>query len=266
MECSLGRRAKAKAMADALLTIEGLTKRFGGVIASDNVGLDVRQGELHAIIGPNGAGKTTLIGQLCGEIVPNAGRIHFDGRDITALPVHDRSLLGLARSFQITSLFPHFTALENVALAAQAHAGHSFRFWRPARTESELREPARVALERVGLAHRANTMLASMSHGEHRQLELAIALASKPSMLLLDEPMAGLGPDESARMVKTLRELKRELTILLIEHDMEAVFALADRITVLVYGRVIASGSPADIRANAEVRQAYLREQEIAHG
>jgi len=253
-------------MAESLLMVEGLTKRFGGVIASDNVGLDVRNGELHAIIGPNGAGKTTLIGQLCGEIVPNAGRIHFDGRDITALPVHDRSLLGLARSFQITSLFPHFTALENVALAVQAHAGHSFRFWRPARTESELREPARMALDRVGLTHRANTMLSSMSHGEHRQLELAIALASKPTMLLLDEPMAGLGPDESARMVKTLRELKRELTILLIEHDMEAVFALADRITVLVYGRVIASGSPADIRANAEVRQAYLGEQEVAHG
>jgi branched-chain amino acid transport system ATP-binding protein len=233
-------------MADALLTIEGLTKRFGGVIASDNVGLDVRKGELHAII------------------VPNAGRIHFDGRDITALPVHDRSLLGLARSFQITSLFPHFTALENVALAVQAHAGHSFRFWRPARAESELREPARAALERVGLAHRANTMLSSMSHGEHRQLELAIALASKPNMLLLDEPMAGLGPDESARMVKTLRELKRELTILLIEHDMEAVFALADRITVLVYGRIIASGTPEAIRANAEVRQAYLGEQEEA--
>src|SRR5205809_2789346 len=190
-------------MADALLSVGGLTKRFGGVIASDNVGLDVRKGELHAIIGPNGAGKTTLIGQLCGEIVPNAGRIHFGGRDITSLPVHDRSLLGLARSFQITSLFPHFTALENVALAVQAHAGHSFRFWRPARTESELREPARVALDRVGLTHRANTMLSSMSHGEHRQLELAIALASKPSMLLLDEPMAGLGPDESARMVKT---------------------------------------------------------------
>src|SRR4030081_1242865 len=162
-------------MADALLSIEGLTKRFGGVIASDNVGLDVRKGELHAIIGPNGAGKTTLIGQLCGEIVPNAGRIHFDGRDITALPVHDRSLLGLARSFQITSLFPHFTALENVALAVQAHAGHSFRFWRPAQMEPELREPARAALERVGLSHRANPLLAAMSHGEHRQLELGRA-------------------------------------------------------------------------------------------
>jgi branched-chain amino acid transport system ATP-binding protein len=249
-------------MADALLRIEGLTKRFGGVVASDDVRLDVMRGELHAIIGPNGAGKTTLIGQLAGEIVPDAGRIHFDGQDITPLPVHARSLLGLARTFQITSLFPHFTALENIALAVQAHAGHSFRFWRPARTEPELREPARAALERVGLSHRANTLLAAMSHGEHRQLELAIALASKPSMLLLDEPMAGLGPDESARMVKTLRQLKSELTILLIEHDMEAVFALADRITVLVYGKTIASGSPAEIRANSEVRQAYLGEQE----
>jgi branched-chain amino acid transport system ATP-binding protein len=249
-------------MAEALLTVDGLTKRFGGVIASDNVALVVEAGELHAIIGPNGAGKTTLIGQLAGEISPNAGRIHFGGQDITARPVHDRSLLGLARSFQITSLFSHFSAVDNVALAVQAHAGHSFRFWRAARAEPELREPARAALERVGLGHRADAAVASMSHGEHRQLELAMALATGPRMLLLDEPMAGLGPDESARMVKTLRELKRELTILLIEHDMEAVFALADRITVLVYGRVIASGDPASIRANAEVRQAYLGEQE----
>jgi branched-chain amino acid transport system ATP-binding protein len=249
-------------VADALLKVEGLTKRFGGVVASDNVTLDVVPGELQAIIGPNGAGKTTLIGQLTGEIVPNAGRIVFDGQDITALPVYDRSLLGLARSFQITSLFPNFTALQNVALAVQAHAGHSFHFWRDARIEKELREPARAALERVGIGHRADAVVASMSHGEHRQIELAMALATGPRMLLLDEPMAGLGPDESARMVKTLRELKQELTILLVEHDMEAVFALADRITVLVYGRVIASGDPASIRANAEVRQAYLGEQE----
>ncbi len=249
-------------MTDALLTVEGLTKRFGGVVASDNVRLDVSRGELHAIIGPNGAGKTTLIGQLAGEIAPNSGRIHFDGRDITALPVPDRSRIGLARSFQITSLFPHFTALQNVALAVQAHAGHSFRFWRAARTEPELQMPARAALERVGLGHRADSLCARMSHGEHRQLELAMALATGPRMLLLDEPMAGLGPDESARMVKTLRDLKGELTILLIEHDMNAVFALADRITVLVYGRTIASGTPAEIRANAEVRQAYLGEQE----
>ncbi len=249
-------------MAEGLLSVDGLTKRFGGVVASDDVRLDVTRGELHAIIGPNGAGKTTLIGQLAGEIVPDAGRIHFDGHDITALPVHGRSLMGLARSFQITSLFPHFTALENVALAVQAHAGHSFRFWGDARQETSLREPARAALERVGIAHRADTIVANMSHGEHRQLELAMALATGPRILLLDEPMAGLGADESSRMVKTLRGLKRDLTILLIEHDMEAVFALADRITVLVYGRVIASGDPASIRANAEVRAAYLGEQE----
>ena len=251
-------------MADALLRIEGLTKRFGGVVASDDIVLDVTQGELHAIIGPNGAGKTTLIGQLTGELASNAGRIHFDGLDITALPVYRRSALGLARSFQITSLFLDFTALDNVALAVQAHAGHSFRFWHDARNEEQLREPARVALERVGLAKRADVVVANLSHGEHRQLEIAMALATKPRMLLLDEPMAGMGPEESARMVGTLRELKRELTILLIEHDMEAVFALADRITVLVYGRVIATGQPAAIRANPEVRTAYLGEQETA--
>jgi branched-chain amino acid transport system ATP-binding protein len=249
-------------VANALLRIDGVTKRFGGVVASDNVTLDVTVGDLHAIIGPNGAGQSTLIGQLAGELAPDAGRIHFDGQDITEQPVHGRSLMGLARSFQITSLFPHFTALENVALAVQAHAGHSFRFWRDARTLPELRDPARAALERVGLGQRAGALCASMSHGEHRQLELAMALAGKPRMLLLDEPMAGLGPEESARMVKLLRDLKKEYTILLIEHDMEAVFALADRISVLVYGRVIASGDPASIRANAEVRQAYLGEQQ----
>jgi branched-chain amino acid transport system ATP-binding protein len=253
-------------MADALLRIEGLTKRFGGVIASDNVTLDVRAGELHAIIGPNGAGKTTLIGQLMGEIVPDAGLIVFDGEDITDLPTHRRSLKGLARSFQITSLFLDFTALDNVALAVQANAGHSFHFWRPARGQPELREPARDALARVGLAERTEALAASLSHGEHRLLEFAMALANKPRMLLLDEPMAGLGPEESARMVELLRTLKRELPILLVEHDMEAVFALADRITVLVYGRVIASGAPAAIRANEEVRQAYLGEQEATHG
>jgi len=254
-------------VAEPLLQIEGLTKRFGGVIASDQIALDVPRGELHAIIGPNGAGKTTLIGQLTGELAPNSGRIRFDGQDITALPVHRRSQLGLARSFQITSLFADLTALDNAALAVQAHAGHSFRFWRNARHESELREPARAALDRVGLAERADVMVASMSHGEHRQLEIAMALATRPRMLLLDEPMAGMGPEESARMVRTLRELKGELTILLIEHDMEAVFALADRITVLVYGRVIASGAPEAIRANADVREAYLGDQQVvAHG
>jgi branched-chain amino acid transport system ATP-binding protein len=192
----------------------------------------------------------------------DSGTIRFAGEDITALPAYARSLMGLARSFQITSLFLDFTALDNVALAVQAHAGHSFRFWRDARLERELREPAMAALARVGLADRADRVAASLSHGEHRQIELAMALAGKPRMLLLDEPMAGLGTDESARMVTLLRELKRDYTILLIEHDMEAVFALADRISVLVYGRVIASGAPAEIRANREVRNAYLGEQE----
>jgi branched-chain amino acid transport system ATP-binding protein len=247
---------------DALLQVQGLSKRFGGVVASNAIWLEIPRGELHAIIGPNGAGKTTLITQLAGELTPDAGRIQFEERDITALPTDRRSRLGLARSFQITSLFLDFTALDNVALAVQAHAGHSFRFWRNARSEAHLREPARAALARVGLAERADVLVSRLSHGEHRQLEIAMALATAPRMLLLDEPMAGMGPDESARVVKTLRELKGELTILLIEHDMEAVFALADRITVLVYGRIIASGTPAEIRANADVRQAYLGEQE----
>ena len=251
--------------AEPLLQIEGLTKRFGGIVASDQISLDVAAGELHAIIGPNGAGKTTLIGQITGELVPNAGRLRFGGEEITALPVHRRSQIGLARSFQITSLFPDFTALDNVALAVQADAGHSFHFFRNARREARLRVPARAALERVGLSARADSLVAKLSHGEHRQLEIAMALATRPRILLLDEPTAGMSPEQSARMVEMLRELKREVTILLIEHDMEAVFALADRITVLVYGRVIASGAPEAIRANADVRHAYLGEQQVAH-
>jgi branched-chain amino acid transport system ATP-binding protein len=248
------------AVIDSLLRVEGLSKRFGGVVASDDITLDIPAGQLHAIIGPNGAGKTTLIGQLMGEIRPDSGRIAFEGDDITAVPTWQRGQKGLARSFQITSLFLDFTALDNVALAVQARSGHSFHFWRPARDLAELREPARVALARVGLSGREDVIVSNMSHGEHRQIEIAMALAMKPRMLLLDEPMAGMGPEESAKLVKTLRELKRELTILLIEHDMEAVFALADCISVLVYGRVIASGSPEEIRNNADVRKAYLGE------
>jgi len=250
---------------DVLLRIEALSKRFGGVLASDAISLEVPAGELHAIIGPNGAGKTTLIGQLAGEIAPDGGRIEFAKADITRLPAWRRSRLGLARSFQITSLFPDFSALDNVALAVQAHAGHSFRFWRDARSEPGLREPARAARARLAIAERADMLVSRLSHGEQRQLELAVALATRPRMLLLDEPMAGMGPDESARMVATLRELKGELTILLIEHDMEAVFALADRITVLVYGRIIASGAPEAIRADEKVREAYLGEQEAGN-
>jgi branched-chain amino acid transport system ATP-binding protein len=252
-------------MVDALLQTENLAKRFGGIVATDDVTLSVAAGELHAVIGPNGAGKTTLIAQLSGQLPADAGRIRFAGHDISALPMYRRSHLGLARSFQITSLFLDLSVLDNVALAVQAHRGHSFRFWRDARGEKELRDPARAALARVGLSARERQPAAALSHGEHRQLELAMALAGNPRMLLLDEPMAGLGPEESARMVSMLRELKKGLTILLVEHDMEAVFALADRITVLVYGRVIASGAPAAIRANSQVRDAYLGEQEAAH-
>jgi len=247
-------------VSDALLEVIDLTKRFGGVVASDRISLQLSAGDLHAIIGPNGAGKTTLIGQLTGEITPDDGSIRFDGSDITALPVYRRSAIGLARSFQITSLFADFTALDNVALAVQAHAGHSFRFWRNARSDGELREPARAALAGVGLAERAHMLVADLSHGERRQLEIAMALATKPRMLLLDEPMAGMGPEESARLIEILRKLKGAMTILLIEHDMDAVFALADRISVLVYGRIIASGDPAAIRADPVVRQAYLGE------
>jgi branched-chain amino acid transport system ATP-binding protein len=249
-------------MSGPLLQVENLAKRFDGIVATDDLTLDVVAGELHAVIGPNGAGKTTLISQLGGQLAPDSGRIRFAGSDVTALPMYRRSRLGLARSFQITSLFLDLSVLDNVALAVQAHAGHSFYFWRDARLETGLRQPARAALERVGLGERADLPASALSHGEHRQLELAMALAGSPRMLLLDEPMAGLGPEESARMVDMLRALKRELTILLVEHDMEAVFALADRITVLVYGRVIASGAPADIRANAAVRDAYLGEAE----
>jgi branched-chain amino acid transport system ATP-binding protein len=249
-------------MSETLLQVENLAKRFEGIVATDHIMLNVAAGELHAIIGPNGAGKTTLIAQLGGQLTPDSGRIRFDRHDITALPMYRRSRLGLARSFQITSLFLDLSVLDNVALAVQAHAGHSFRFWRDARQEAELREPARAALERVGLNDRADLPASALSHGEHRQIELAMALVGSPRMLLLDEPMAGLGPEESARMVEMLRALKKELTILLVEHDMEAVFALADRITVLVYGRVIASGAPAEIRANAAVREAYLGEAE----
>jgi len=247
-------------VADVLLEVEGLTKRFGGVVAADDISLTLSAGELHAIIGPNGAGNSTLIGQLSGEVTPDSGCIRFDGREITNLPVYRRSQLGLARSFQVTTLFSDFTALDNVALSVQAHGGHSFRFWRNARREAELREPAEAALAQVGLAQRAATLVADLSHGERRQLEIAMALAAQPRMLLLDEPMAGMGPEESARLVAKLRDLKGAITVILIEHDIDAVFALADRISVLVYGRIIASGDPGTIRADAGVRQAYLGE------
>lgn len=247
-------------MVEVLLEIEGLTKRFGGVVAADEISLVLPAGELHAIIGPNGAGKSTLIAQFTGEIVPDSGRIRFDGQDITNVPVYRRSQLDLARSFQVTTLFPDFSALDNVVLSVQAHSGHSFRFWRNARSEIVLREPAQAALARVGLAERAAIPVADLSHGERRQLEIAMPLAGRPRMLLLDEPMAGMGPEESARLVELLRALKGAVTIMLIEHDIDAVFALADRISVVVYGRIIATGDPVAIRSDLAVREAYLGE------
>ncbi len=248
-------------MAEPLLRVEKLVQRFGGIVATDHVSLDVAKGELHAIIGPNGAGKTTLISQLTGQLLPHSGTIRLAGRDITRVPAFRRSTLGLARSFQITSLLPDFTASDNVALAAQAHDGHSFHFWGNARKIPNLRKAAQDALDRVGLGDRADVMVSRLSHGEQRELELAVALATRPQLLLLDEPMAGLGITESARMVKLLQELRREVSIVLVEHDMDAVFALADRISVLVYGRVIASGRPSEIRQNEEVKRAYLGDQ-----
>jgi branched-chain amino acid transport system ATP-binding protein len=246
-----------------LLRVKDLVRRFGGITATDHVTLDVAQGELHAIIGPNGAGKTTLISQLTGHLMPDSGSIFLGGEDISRLAAWRRSALGLARSFQITSLLLDFTAADNVALAAQAHHGHSFSFWRNARRESGLRRAAQAALERVGLGSRADVLVSKLSHGEQRELELAVALATKPQLLLLDEPMAGLGVTESTRMVKLLQALRKEVTIVLVEHDMDAVFALADRISVLVYGRVIACDVPAAIRQNEDVKRAYLGDQHV---
>jgi len=250
-------------MAEPLLATENLVKSFGGVIATDHLSLTVAEGELHAIIGPNGAGKTTLVAQLAGEIAPSSGRIRFAGVDITALAMPARSQRGLARSFQVASLCCAFSALDNVALAIQAHSGHSFRFWRAARRDQSLRAPARAILAEIGLAERADVPAGLLAHGEQRQLELAIALATRPRLLLLDEPMAGMGQADSAIMIALLRALKLRHTILLVEHDMDAVFALADRISVLVNGRCIASGTPAAIRADAAVRDAYLGDEAL---
>jgi branched-chain amino acid transport system ATP-binding protein len=246
---------------EPLLATNRLIKRFGGLLATDSVSIDVRPGEIHALIGPNGAGKTTLVGQLTGNLKPDSGTIRFAGRDITHVPMHGRARLGLARSFQITAVLREFTALDNVALAVQAHDGHSFRFLADARRDERLRGPARQRLAEVGLADRGDMSAAALSHGEQRQLEIAMALAGDPSLLLLDEPMAGMGAEESRRLVDFLRELKGKRAMLLIEHDMDAVFQLADRLTVLVYGRVLATGTPDEIRANAEVRHAYLGEE-----
>jgi branched-chain amino acid transport system ATP-binding protein len=247
-------------MADAVLAVHGLRKAFGALVVSDDVALDVRTGECHALIGPNGAGKTTLLAQLAGEVTPDAGTIWLEGRDVTRLGPDARARLGIARSFQITTLVADFTAEDNVALAVQARAATSMRWWRPAARDATLRDPARAALVRVGLGSRANVRASDLAHGEQRLLELAIALVQEPRALLLDEPMAGLGYEESRAMVALLREIKPAVAMLLIEHDMDAVAELADRVTVLVAGRAIASGSYAAIRGDPGVREAYLGE------
>jgi branched-chain amino acid transport system ATP-binding protein len=249
-------------VSEYLLEVRGLTKRFGGLVVTDNVDLGIRRHETHALIGPNGAGKTTLIGQLSGALAPDHGRILFDGLDVTSLSAHERARLGFARSFQITSVFHHFSVRDNVALAVQARSGSSFRFWKPVREEQALHAEANYFLKQLGLAAMKDRMAGTLSHGEHRQLELALALATRPQLLLFDEPMAGMGPEQSEHMVALVERLKPSYTILLVEHDMDTVFRLADRISVMVSGRLIATGSVEEIRANAQVRSAYLGEEE----
>lgn len=251
-------------MSEYLLEVRGLTKRFGGLVVTDNIDLGIRSHETHALIGPNGAGKTTLIGQLSGALAPDRGTVLFDGRDVTGRSAHERARLGFARSFQITSVFHHFTVRDNVALAVQARSGSSFRFWKPVAEEQSLHAEANDILKQMGLAAIAGRMAGTLSHGEHRQLELALTLATRPQLLLLDEPMAGMGPEESERMVALVERLKPAYTILLVEHDMDTVFRLADRISVMVSGRLIATGSGEEIRANEQVRTAYLGEEEAA--
>jgi branched-chain amino acid transport system ATP-binding protein len=247
-------------MSKPILQLKGLSKAFGALLVNDRIDLDIRAGETHAIIGPNGAGKSTLIHQISGSLAPDAGDITFDGLDVTDMPMPARAQHGMARSFQITHVLPRFTALDNVALAVQARAGSSFHFWQPAAEEAALNIPALQALEVVDLAARAHALAGSLSHGEKRRLELAIALAQAPKLLLLDEPMAGAGAEETRRLIEMLKGLKRRYTIVLVEHDMQAVFALADRISVLVEGRMIATGTPQSVRENKAVRASYLGE------
>jgi len=244
-----------------LLHVDGLVKRFGGLAATDGATLEVRAGEVHALIGPNGAGKTTLIHQIAGSLAPDAGRIVFDGADVTARSMPQRVHAGLARSYQITNVFGRLPVLDNLALAVQARSGGSLRFWRPARSERARYDEAAAVAARVGLGDRLGRPAGELSHGEQRQLEVGLALATNPKLLLLDEPMAGMGPDETARMLEFLQSLAGQVTILLVEHDMDAVFRLAHRISTLVSGRVIACGTPDEIRAHPEVRRAYLGDE-----
>jgi branched-chain amino acid transport system ATP-binding protein len=247
-----------------MLRLENLSKRFGGVVATERVTLEVAPGEVHALIGPNGAGKTTLIGQISGSIQSDEGRIVFLGKQITSLRPHQRVAAGLARSYQVTSIFKRFSVLENLALAVQARSGSSFSFWRELRKETALFEEAESILQEIGLLEKANAVAGTLAHGEQRALEVGLALATRPKLVLLDEPMAGMGPEESQRMIALVARIRAQITVLLVEHDMDAVFRLADRISVMVNGRVIATDLPEKIRMNQEVRRAYLGDEVAA--
>lgn len=246
---------------DPILNVRDLCKSYGSLVVTDHLNLEVHSSEFHALIGPNGAGKTTLLGQIFGETRSDSGKVFFKNADVTARPSYRRADNGMARTYQITSIYHEFSAEDNVAIAVQAATGHSFRLFRPARTDPELRRPAKALLDQVGLGERGNLIAGALSHGEQRQLEVAMALASKPRLILLDEPMAGLGKQESLEMLALLQRLKGSLAVLMVEHDMSAVFALADRITVLVYGKAIATGSLTEIQANRQVRAAYLGDE-----
>ena len=244
-----------------MLSLRNLSKRFGGVVAVDRVNLDVAPGEVHALIGPNGAGKTTLVSQISGSLSSDEGQISFQGHDVTKAKPHERVRLGLARSHQITSIFRHFSVLDNLALAVQARSGSSFSFWRPVAAERSLFDEARGLAARVGLGEKVGALASTLAHGEQRALEVGLTLATRPKLVLLDEPMAGMGPEESQRMIALIGRVRAGVTVLLVEHDMDAVFRLADRITVLVNGRVIATGRPEAIRADPQVRRAYLGDE-----
>jgi branched-chain amino acid transport system ATP-binding protein len=244
-----------------VLWLKGVSKRFGGVVAVDAVNLGVAAGEIHALIGPNGAGKTTLIGLISGSLSADAGEIGFFENTITKLAAHERVRAGLARSYQVTSIFRRFTVLDNLALAVQARSGSSFSFWKPLAHERALFEEARAIADEIGLSGKTAAVAATLAHGDQRALEVGLALATRPKLVLLDEPMAGMGPEESKRMIALIGRIRAQVTVLLVEHDMDAVFRLADRISVMVSGRVIASGPPQAIKANAEVRKAYLGDE-----
>jgi len=247
-----------------MLRLEGVSKRFGGVVATDRVSLEVAAREVHALIGPNGAGKTTLVGLISGALATDGGEILFEEKNITGMKQHDRVRSGLARSYQVTSIFRKLSVLDNLALAVQARSGSSFSFWRPLEKETGLFDEALSLLKEIGLEGKKSHPASTLAHGEQRALEVGLALATRPRLVLLDEPMAGMGPEESRRMIELIERIRAGVTVLLVEHDMDAVFRLADRISVMVDGRLIATDAPEKIRTNPEVRRAYLGDEALA--